>query len=116
MVAVVGLHLVRRIAVLGDNVHIVWQETQDILYRRSLNGGVTFPNVIKNLSSNAGISNLSAIATLGNIVHVVWTDMTTGNFEILYRRSLDNGGTFPNIIKNLSSNSGTSGSPAVAVL
>ena len=73
------------IAVLGDNVHIVWQETQDILYRRSLNGGVTFPNVIKNLSSNAGISNLSAIATLGNIVHVVWTDMTTGNFEILYR-------------------------------
>ena len=81
-----GLHLVSAIAVLGDNVHIVWQETQDNLVQRSLNGGVTFPNVIKNLSSNAGISNLSAIATLGNIVHVVWTDMTTGNFEILVQK------------------------------
>ena len=99
-------------------MHVVWEDdtpgNADILYRRSLDGGVTFPNVIKNLSGNAGLSDAPAIAVSGNNVHVVWQDDTPGNIEILYRKSLDGGATFPNIIKNLSGNAGYSFSPAIA--
>jgi hypothetical protein len=48
-------------------------------------------------------------------VHIVWEDETPGNRDILYRRSLDSGATFPNIIKNLSGNSGLSAFPTLAV-
>ena len=107
------------IAVSGNNVHVVWQDdtlgNSDIFYRRSTDSGATFPNVIKNLSSNAGTSQLPAIAASGNNVHVVWPDDTALNFDILYRRSTDGGTTFPNVIKNLSSNTGLSSSPEIAL-
>jgi hypothetical protein len=103
------------IATSGSNVHVVWQDyttsgIADIFYRRSLDNGNTFPNVIKNLSGNAGSSVFPSIATSGSNVHVVWQDNTSGIFDILYRRSLDNGNTFPNVIKNLSSASVGTGS------
>ena len=44
----------------------------DIFYRRSTDSGGTFPNVIKNLSSNTEVSEVPAIAVSGNNVHVVW--------------------------------------------
>jgi hypothetical protein len=111
------------IAVSGNTVHVVWDDdtlpfTIDILYRRSLNNGDTFPNIIKNLSSNLGDSGQASIAVSGNNVHVVWednTDNTPANYDILYRKSLNNGDTFPNIIKNLSSNAHFSISPAIAL-
>jgi hypothetical protein len=97
------------VAVSGSNVHVVWQDhtsgLSDILYRRSLDNGNTFPNVIKNLSGNAGSSGVPSIAASGSNVHVVWQDNTSGTSDILYRRSLDNGNTFPNVIKNLSGTS-----------
>ena len=107
------------IAASGNNVHVVWDDNtpgnSDILYRRSLDNGSTFPNIIKNLSGNAGGSAIPSIAVSGNNVHVVWEDNTPGNFDILYRRSLDGGDTFPNVIKNLSSNTGVSFSPAITL-
>jgi hypothetical protein len=107
------------IAVSGNNVHIVWQDgaggNNDVLYRRSLNGGSTFPNVIMNISDNVGLSEFPAIAVSDSNVHVVWDDTTPGNPDIFYRRSLDNGATFPNIIKNLSDSAGGSLDPAIAV-
>ena len=117
-----GISFRPAIAVSGNNIHVVWQDDTgqaptiyDILYRRSTDGGTTFPNVIKNLSSNAGASEFPAIATSGSNVHVVWDDGTSGNFDILYRRSTDGGTTFPNVIKNLSDNAGPSQVPAIAV-
>ena len=108
------------IAVTGNSVHVVWDDATsgnfDILYRRSLDGGSTFPNIIKNLSSDLEVSAFPAIAVSSNNVHVVWhSGSEGGNFDILYRRSLDGGSTFPNIIKNLSNNMGISGFPAIAV-
>jgi hypothetical protein len=107
------------IASSGSSVHIVWQDStsgdRDIFYRRSLDGGSTFPNVIKNLSDNVGFSGAPAIAVSVNNIHVVWTDDTFESFEILHRRSINGGNTFPNIILNLSNNIGTSFVPAVAV-
>jgi hypothetical protein len=114
-----GQSLHPSIGVLGNNVHVVWTDdtpgNDDILYRRSTDGGVTFTDPIKNLSNNAGASMLPAIAVSGNNVHVVWQDDTTVNFDILYRRSLNGGTTFPNIITNLSDNGGGSVRPALAV-
>ena len=79
------------IALSGNNVHVVWADDTltpgnfDILYRRSLDGGATFPNIIKNISSNTGFSITPSITASGNIVHVVWEDNTPGNDDILYQ-------------------------------
>ena len=109
------------IAVSGNIVHVVWYTSItagnfDILYRRSTDGGTSFTDPIKNLSSNAGISVDPSIAVSGNNVHVVWEDDTPGNRDILYRRSIDGGSTFPNIIENLSDLAGTSFQPAITVI
>jgi hypothetical protein len=98
---------------------VVWDDNTpgnfDILYRRSINGGSTFPNVIKNLSSSGGDSEFPAIALSGNNVYVVWTNFTSGNFEILYRTSANNGDTFPAVLTNLSANAGASFNPAIGI-
>jgi hypothetical protein len=107
------------VATLGSDVHVIWSDTtpgnSDILYRRSTDGRSTFPNIIKNLSDNAGLSELPAIAVSGTNVHIVWDDATLTNFDILYRRSTNDGSTFPNVIINLSSNAGDSAFPAIAI-
>ena len=114
-----GISFQSKIATSGGNVHVVWQDETpgngDILYRRSTDDGSTFPNIIKNLSSNAAQSINPAVAVSGNNVHVIWADRTPGNFDIFYRRSPDGGQTFPNVIKNLSSNANESTDPAIAV-
>ena len=107
----VGVSLAPAIAVSGNNGHVAWDDrtpgNSDIFYRRSLDGGNTFPNIIKNISSNGGFSVGPTIAVSGNNVHVVWEDNTAGNrIDILYRRSLDGGNTFPNVIKNISGTRG----------
>lgn len=108
------------IAVSGNIVHVVWEDdtpgNDDVFYRRSTDGGATFTEPIKNLSSNVGNSGRPDIAVSGNNVHVVWHDSTPGNLDILYRRSLNEGSTFPNIIMNLSNNAGGSAAPAVAAI
>ena len=72
----------------------------------------TFGSTI-NLSENTGSSGESSISISGNRVYMVWRDTTPGNFEILYRRSVDGGVTFGSTI-NLSNNAGQSLSPVVA--
>jgi hypothetical protein len=107
------------IAAFGNSVHVAWHgqsgDDFDILYRRSTDGGATFTEPVKNLSNNVGDSTFPAIAASGNIVHVVWQDNTLGEPDILYRRSLNDGMTFPNIITNLSDDAGFSVDPAIAV-
>lgn len=103
------------IAAIGNNVHVAWMDSagaSDIFYTRSLDNGETFSS-IENVSNNAGFSYYPAIAVLGNNVYLVWTDDTIGNFDILYKRSSDNGATFSDILTNLSLNIGTSWGPAI---
>ena len=89
----------------------------DILYRRSTDGGSTFPNIIKNLSDNAGASRDPDITITGGNLYVVWAndvDPMPGMDEILYRTSSDNGATFSSLLTNLSVNAGDSRFPAIA--
>jgi ethanolamine utilization microcompartment shell protein EutL len=108
------------VAVSGNNVYVVWRErdstsgNQEILYRRSTNGGASFSGAV-NLSNSIGLSQLPAIAASGNNVYVVWQDdsLVPGTSDILYKKSTNGGASFGDT-KNLSNNAGNSGSPAIA--
>ena len=59
------------------------------------------------ISSNNGTSKLPQIAVQGSNVYVVWQDNTTGNYDIFFTHSSDNGSSFAPV-RNLSNNNGTS--------
>jgi hypothetical protein len=67
-----------------------------------------------NLSNNTGFSFFPRIAVspLNNSLYVVWADNTTGNGDILFRKSSDGGTTFDKII-NLSNNTAESSNPQI---
>src|SRR5215210_371121 len=51
-------------------------------------------NATVNLSLNSGHSELPQIVTSEDNVYVVWVDDSSGNRDILFRKSIDNGETF----------------------
>ena len=99
----------------GNNVYVVWQDNTtgnyDIYFAHSVDNGANFGPVI-NLSKNSGASELPQVTSEGNNVYVVWQDNTTGNYDIYFAHSVDNGANFGPVI-NLSKNSGASELPQV---
>jgi hypothetical protein len=85
------------IAALGNNVHVVWDDSTpgnaEIYYRRSADRGTTWGKTTR-LTKSTGDSSDSAIAVSGTNIHVVWADSTPGNYEIFYKRSVNNGVTW----------------------
>jgi hypothetical protein len=137
-----------QIAISGNNVYIAWIDdasssssstikNQEILFRKSIDGGNTFDKIINlSNSSNADSYNLETTAA-GNNVYVVWQDTTLPtadydtssgvnadnnsdrssisskeNSSILFRASTDDGNTFKKI-KSLS-NSAFKSYPKIA--
>ena len=79
-----------------------------------MDGGSTFEDTV-NLSNNKGTSSSPIIYTstttaANNDLYVLWSDNSTGNFDVLYKRSIDGGYTFEDTV-NLSNNKGISSSP-----
>jgi ethanolamine utilization microcompartment shell protein EutL len=113
-----GSSFVPAIIATENNVYVVWADDSlgnfEIFYKKSTDGGASFGSTI-NLSNNEGNSFRPAIAASGNNVYVVWNDITTGNAEILYKRSTDGGATFGSTI-NLSNDPRDSVLPAIAAL
>ncbi len=66
-----------------------------------------------NLTNNTGDSKYPSAAIDDNVIHLVWQDNRNGDYEIYYKRSMDNGGTWEE--QRLTSYSGNSVYPAVAV-
>ena len=99
----------------GNNVYVVWQDNTtgnyDVYFAYSPDNGKTFES-IRNLSKNNGTSELPQVTAQGNNVYVVWQDNTTGNYDVYFAYSPDNGKTFESI-RNLSKNNGTSELPQV---
>jgi hypothetical protein len=104
----------------GSNVYLVWSDRpsetacainlrcNDILFLRSTDNGANFGS-IKNLSNNDGNSDNPQMDLHGNNVYIVWQDTlhTSGNLDIFFRVSTNNGATFASA-KNLSNNAGDS--------
>jgi len=107
--------------VVSDNVYVVWADatttfgTEDILFRKSTDGGNTFDKTI-DISNNLGDSSEPQIAVFEKKPYVVWTDDTTafGTDDIFFSNSTDGGNNF-SIPLNLSKNPGGSISPQIAV-
>ena len=66
-----------------------------------------------NISNNNGTSELPQITAEGSNVYVVWQDNTTGNYDVFFKTSFDNGIKFKST-RNLSKNNGTSELPQIA--
>ena len=85
------------VAVLGDNVHVVWQDDRDandeIYYKRSTDGGTTWEADTR-LTDDSNGSQYPSIAVSGSNVHVAWIDDRDANEEIYYKRSTDGGTTW----------------------
>lgn len=85
------------IAVWNDNVHVVWHDTRDgnreIYYKQSLDNGETWSDDIR-LTTDLAYSWRPSIAVEGECVHVVWQDERSGNSDIYYKVSTDNGNTW----------------------
>jgi hypothetical protein len=112
-----GSSVLSSIAASGSNVFVVWREdisgNNEILYRRSTDGGASFEPTI-NLSNNVGSSLFASIAASGDNVYVVWGDNSSG-LQILYRRSTDGGASFePTVNLSNSLSSGVNGASVAA--
>lgn len=102
-------------------VHIVWYDNRDgndeIYYKRSLDGGISWENDIR-LTNNAASSGNPTILTSGfgtaAPLHIVWQDFRNGNYEIYYKRSLD-GGTSWETDTRLTNITGLSIMPSIAI-
>jgi hypothetical protein len=102
------------IAAAGDVVHLLWIQGSKVFHKRSVDGGVTWGARTRLSSLALGHRDLTDIALRGDEVHVVWGDTGPGNWEIFYRRSVDNGQTWLKR-KRISHTADSSMSAAVAV-
>jgi hypothetical protein len=108
-----------QIAVQQNNVYVVWSDATtgngDIYFKRSVDNGTSF-GATENFSANPGNSTDAQIAVQQNNVYVVWSDATTGNGDIYFKRSVDNGTSF-GATENLSINStALSSSPQISAV
>jgi hypothetical protein len=110
----------------GNKLYIVWRDgntgaTDDIFFRASTDNGNTFNPPLsfpaKNLSMGSGVTfaQTPQVSASGSNVYVVWRDnRVSGNFEIFFVNSTDNGATFdPDGPFNLSNNIGISENPKI---
>jgi hypothetical protein len=95
-----------QIAAVGVNVYVVWRDNSSgkdqIYFKRSSDTGNSF-NTTENLSNTNGSSTDPQITATGNNAYIVWSDTTTGNGDIYFKSSTDNGTSF-SVPKNLSTN------------
>jgi BNR repeat-like domain len=105
------------IAVSGAHVFVVWEDgtsgNDEIYFRNSLDGGATW-QVSKRLTYTAGLSAKPEIAVSGSNVYVVYSDNTSGNHEVFFRKSTDNGAHWQNP-NRLTFTAGDSGDTEIAV-
>jgi hypothetical protein len=82
------------IALNGNTVHVVWADERDgnreIYYKRSTDKGLTW-GTDNRFTNNPASSWRPSVSVNGTTVHLAWCDEISGNFEIYYKRSTDDG-------------------------
>ncbi len=89
------------LSVSGSVVHVVWQDerdgNQEIYYKRSTNGGITW-EADRRMTNDPLSSYRPSVAVNGLLVHIIWEDLRNGfingNTEIYYKRSTDGGASW----------------------
>ena len=102
----------------AGHIHVLWHDNMpgnyEVYYKRSTDGGATWSSN-RRLSSTSGISKNPALAfDSSSDLHVVWQDSTPGNYEIFHIKSTDGGAAW-SAVQRLTSTSGMSQIPAMAV-
>lgn len=102
----------------SSSISIAWSDdtpgNTEIYYRQSPDGGATW-SAAKRLCWTSGTSQTPALATgSGQTILIAWIDDTLGNPEVYFRKSSDGGAAWA-AVQKLSSTSGKSYSPALAV-
>jgi BNR repeat-like domain len=108
------------VAVSGTNVFVAWYDNTfgntEIFFKRSTDNGATWS--FQRLSNNTGNSTGPSVAVSGTNVHVVWYDdlysPLAHNYEIFYKHSTDNGGTWA--FQQLTNNHNWSGGPSISAV
>lgn len=103
-----------------DNVFVIWPDNKtstgksDIFLAKSINGGASFKDIL-NLSNTTGRSANPELIISGTNIYVTWLEdlNNSGNWEIFFKASNDNGTTFNKPI-NISNNTGLSEDPEIA--
>ena len=117
-----------QISAVGANVYVVWLDdfsgNQDMFFTKSTDGGNSFGKIINLSSNNNENTNNNTthssfnpqLAVSGNNVYVVWQedDAITGNQDIFFKKSTDNGNSF-GPVNNLSRTDGDSLAPQIAL-
>ena len=85
------------LAVMGDLVHLVWEDRRggynsEVYYRRSTDNGVSWESETR-LTIDNYLSQNPCVCTQGDRVHVAWANDTAGR-EVYYLRSTDRGVTW----------------------
>lgn len=103
-----------------DNVFVLWPDNKtstgksDIFLAKSADGGASFKDIL-NLSNTTGRSANPELIISGANIYVTWLEdfNNSGNWEIYFKASNDNGTTFNKLI-NISNNTGLSEDPEIA--
>jgi len=91
-----GISVYPLLAATGNNVYVVWQERSgngEIYFIASNDAGITFGEKI-NLSDSPTVSENSQIAASRNNVYVAWVEGDENSYQVRFRASNDNGGSF----------------------
>jgi hypothetical protein len=88
-----------------DNVFVVWPDNKtstgksDIFIAKSIDGGASFKDIL-NLSNTTGRSANPELIISDSNIYVTWLEdfNNSGNWEIFFKASTDNGTTFSPII------------------
>jgi len=113
-----GFSYTPSVTVLDSIVHVVWtyyssSEPYEIYYMRSSDGGLTWSSMMR-LTNNIYGSFEPSVAAFGSNVYLVWRDARdSGNNEIYYKRSSDQGRTWDSMDTRLTYATSTSWCPAV---
>jgi len=92
-----------QISAFDENVYVVWYEEApegDVYFVKSNDAGDHFEKPIS-LDLGHGTSKFPQLATYQDQVYVIWSNNSTGNSDVFFRASFDNGSTFGSI-RNIS--------------
>ena len=107
-----------RIAVSGNNVYVVWEESvhsgnNKIMFAKSTDRGDTFSKPVNLTLGVITDSETPSIAAFHNNVYIVWADSSPENFDIFFVKSTNGGNSFTKPM-NLSNDPGISYQPRIA--